>query len=82
MNIPDEAVRAAMARRADLLADNPDQMVLSDKTLTRLMLEAAAPFIAAEESARIRALLPYNVNCREGFPAAVADMIGEHGDTP
>jgi len=34
----------------------------------------------ADERARIRSLLPYNINCCEGFPAAVADMIGEHGD--
>ena len=82
MIIPDEAVQAAMARRADLPADRPDPAVLSDETLTRKMLEAAMPFLAAEERARIRALLPYNVNCCDGFPAAVADMIGEHGDDP
>jgi hypothetical protein len=46
--IPPEAVRAAMARRADLLADRPDPMVLSDETLTGKMLEAAAPLLAGE----------------------------------
>ena len=43
---PEEAVRAAMAKRADLLADRPDPIVLSDETLTRRMLEAAAPVLA------------------------------------
>jgi hypothetical protein len=51
--IPDEAVRAAMACRADLLADRPDPMVLSDETLTRKMLEAAAPLLA-EEAPKVR----------------------------
>lgn len=46
MQIPDEAVRAALARRADLLSDRPDPMVLSEERLTRLMLEAAAPILA------------------------------------
>lgn len=41
---------------------------------------AAEAAIRADERARIRSLLPYNVNCCDGFPAAVADMIGEHGD--
>lgn len=36
--------------------------------------------IRADERARIRSLLPYNHNCCGGFPAAVADLIGEHGD--
>ena len=36
--------------------------------------------IRADERARIRSLLPYNINCCDGFPAAVADLIGEHGD--
>ena len=44
--IPAEAVQAAMAVRAGLLADRPDPMVLSDETLTRKMLEAAAPILA------------------------------------
>lgn len=44
--IPDEAVKAALAKRAYLLADRPDPMVLSNETLTRKMLEAAAPAIA------------------------------------
>ena len=44
--MPAEAVRAAMVRRADLLADRPDTTALSDETLTRLMLEAAAPILA------------------------------------
>jgi hypothetical protein len=35
-----------MACRADLLSDRPDPMVLSDETLTRKMLEAAAPLLA------------------------------------
>lgn len=45
-DVPDEAVRAALAARADLLSDRPYPMVLSEETLTRLMLEAAAPAMA------------------------------------
>lgn len=44
--VPAEAVAAALAKRADLLSDRPDPMVLSEETLTRLMLEAAAPILA------------------------------------
>ena len=51
--IPAEAVKAAMARRADLLSDRPDPMVLSDETLTRLMLEAAAPILAEAVAQKI-----------------------------
>lgn len=53
--IPDEAVMAAMVRRADLLADRPDPTVLSDETLTRLMLEAAAPVLAEAVAQKILA---------------------------
>jgi hypothetical protein len=44
--IPDEAVHLALAARADALSDRPDPMVLSNETLTRMMLEAALPAIA------------------------------------
>jgi hypothetical protein len=44
--------------------------------------QAVAAQAAYSERARIRSLLPYNVNCCEGFPAAVADLIGEHEDSP
>jgi hypothetical protein len=44
--------------------------------------QAVAAQAAYNERARIRSLLPYNVNCCDGFPAAVADMINEHGDSP
>jgi hypothetical protein len=54
-DVPAEAVRAAMARRADLLSDRPDPTALSDETLTRLMLEAAAPILAQHVAARILA---------------------------
>lgn len=37
--------------------------------------------IRGDERARIRSLVGYNVSCCEGFPAAVADLIGEHGDS-
>jgi hypothetical protein len=43
---------------------------------------AVAAQAAYNERARIRGLLPYNVNCCEGFPAAVADLINEHEDSP
>ena len=55
--IPPEATAAAMASRAHDLADDPDPMVLSDETLTRRELEAAASHIIAVERARIVALL-------------------------
>lgn len=54
--IPPEAVRLAMAARADALRDRPDLMVLSDERLTGLMLAAAAPLIAAAERERLRQL--------------------------
>ena len=71
MIIPDAVINAASAAEPGV-----------NRHQVRRMLEAAWPLIAAEERARIRALLPYNVNCCDGFEAAVADMIGEHGDTP
>jgi len=55
--VPPEAIRLAMAARADALMDRPDPTALSDETLTRLMLEAAAPLIAAAGRERIAALL-------------------------
>lgn len=55
MQVPDSAVQAAMARRADLLSDRPDPMVLSEETLTRLMLEAAAPILAEAVAQKITA---------------------------
>jgi hypothetical protein len=54
-SIPPEAVRLALAARADLLADRPDPMVLSEETLTRLMLEAAAPALAEAVAQKILA---------------------------
>src|SRR6185437_180953 len=54
-DVPDAAVQAAMARRADLLSDRPDPTALSDWTLTRLMLEAAAPILAEEVAREILA---------------------------
>jgi hypothetical protein len=45
-DIPAEAVRLAVAARANALHDRPDPMVLSDETLTRMMLEAASPAMA------------------------------------
>jgi hypothetical protein len=44
--LPEAAVDAALARRSDLLADRPDPMVLSERRLVTLMLEAAAPILA------------------------------------
>jgi hypothetical protein len=46
-DIPAEAIRAATSARHDALRDRPDPMVLSEETLTRIMLEAAAPAITA-----------------------------------
>lgn len=53
--IPDEAVRLALAARRHALIDRPDPMVLSDETLTRVMLEAAAPVLAEEIARKILA---------------------------
>lgn len=54
-DIPGEAVRLALAARAHALVDRPDPMVLSDETLTRIMLEAAAPALAEAVALRILA---------------------------
>lgn len=45
--IPEAAVRAAIAEHARLLSDRHDPMVLSDETLFRLVLEAALPHLPA-----------------------------------
>jgi hypothetical protein len=45
--IPDAAVRAAIAEHARLLYDRPDPMVLSDEALFRRVLEAALPHLPA-----------------------------------
>lgn len=52
-SVPEAAVQAALARRSDLLSDRPDPMVLSEETLTRLMLEAAAPILAGQIASAI-----------------------------
>jgi hypothetical protein len=57
-----------------------DNYSMHGQGLLRNILAGVAPLIRADERARIRSLLPYNVNCCESFPAAVADLIGEHGD--
>jgi hypothetical protein len=83
--IPDEIINAAIAAEVEYAQTRkPDGgcHAMPPRSQVRRLIEAAAPLIAAEERARIRALLPYNVNCCEGFPDAVADMIGEHQDTP
>jgi hypothetical protein len=54
-DVPPEAVRLALAARAHALADRPDPMALSDETLTRLMLEAAAPALAEHVASAILA---------------------------
>ena len=46
--IPEAAVRAAIAEHARLLSDRPDPMVLSDETLFRRVLEAALPHLLLE----------------------------------
>jgi hypothetical protein len=53
--VPAEAVRLAMTARSHALIDRPDPMVLSDETLTRMMLEAAAPILAEAVAKRILA---------------------------
>ena len=47
--IPDEAVRLAMAARDHALLDRPDPMVLSDEALTRQMLAAALPALLSRD---------------------------------
>jgi hypothetical protein len=75
-NVPDEAVRLAVAARADLLADHPSPMVLSEETLTRLMLEAAMPALERDIRARIAASLRRAADGRReyasGFPESEA----------
>ena len=44
-DVPAAAIAAALAKRAALLADRPDPMVLSDESLVRQMLEAALPYL-------------------------------------
>ena len=85
MKVPETIVDAAMEAEAGYAKTRkPDGggHAMPPRDQARRLLEAAWPLIAADERARIRTLLPCNVNCCEGFPAAVADMIGEHGDTP
>lgn len=85
VNVLDAIIDAAMAAEAEYAKTRrPDGRGwgMPPRDQVRRLLAAAFPLIAAEERARIRDLLPYNVNCCEGFPAAVADMIGEHGYTP
>jgi hypothetical protein len=74
-DLPPEAITAAALVLADVEGDDQTYRALADD-----VLRAAAPAIRADERARIRSLLPYNVNCCDGFGAAVADLIGEHGD--
>ena len=85
MNVPDAITDAAMDAEVEYARTRrPDGggHAMPPRDQVRRLLAAAFPLIAAEERARIRDLLPYNVNCCEGLPAAVADMIGEHGHTP
>jgi len=64
--VPEEAVRLAVAARARGLIDRPDPAVLSDEQLTREMLQAAAPVLAAAERARILGLgKGFNCPCGE-----------------
>lgn len=77
-DVPSAAVSAAMVE-----LDRwqwPGKRGKQVRDLVTKMLAAAVPAIAAAERERIRSLLPYNRNCCEGFPAAVADLIGEHAD--
>jgi hypothetical protein len=85
MTVPDAILDAVMAAEVEYVKTRKPAdcgWVAVPRDQVRRLLAAAFPLIAAEERARIRALLPYNVNCCEGFPAAVADMIGEHQEMP
>ena len=68
-DMPAEAVRLALAARADLLADRPDPMVLSEETLTRLMLQAALPALERDIRARIAASLRRAAEGRREYAA-------------
>jgi hypothetical protein len=52
-SVPAEATDAALAARSSLLADRPEPTVLSERRLTEIMLEAAAPAFAEEAAALI-----------------------------
>jgi hypothetical protein len=82
--IPDEIIDAAFAAEIEYAQTKPGSgcHAMPPRSQVRRLIAAAAPRIAAGERARIRDLLPYNVSCCEGFGDAVADMIGEHQDTP
>lgn len=45
--VTEAAVKAAIAKHRELLADRPDPMVLSDESLFRRVLEAALPHLTA-----------------------------------
>lgn len=54
-DVPGEAVRLALIAYARALYDRPDPMVLSDESLMRIVLEAAAPAMAEHVAAKITA---------------------------
>lgn len=74
--IPEAAVDAALARRADLLADRPDPMVLSERRLVTLMLEAAAPILAEAVAQKIIAHMEAFGPCK---PAGALEPVNETG---
>jgi hypothetical protein len=51
--VPGAATDAALAARCNLLADRPEPTVLSERRLTEMMLEAAAPILAEHAAKRI-----------------------------
>jgi hypothetical protein len=53
--VPAGATDAALAVRNDLLADLPEPTVLSERRLTEMMLEAAAPILADAVARKILA---------------------------
>jgi hypothetical protein len=72
-DIPQAAIDAARAAYANALYDRPDPTVLSDETLMRIILEAAAPAMAEHAAGRILAHL-------EAHPPVVLVINGVSSD--
>ena len=73
-SVPAEATDAALAARSSLLADRPEPTVLSERRLTEMMLEAAAPILADAVARKILAHMD------EHHPAELVSQRGAGRD--